>query len=252
MGNIIGNKAFVGNYEANKIYLGDTLVYEKGLLFSMPSYNNTVPYVNSFGFITFTGGTDVDGWIGYNASADIDQKLNIKPYYNSLYNKFLITFDAKLYPKASTSTIVPTCTRANSDIASSDGAMTRLYFTIGTDGNSTNWDTIKFYRNGEKIGTTVFTSEKKLEFSMGFYIDTSLKRCYVGSYIDYSRIPRTNDNLSIPEYNNEPYYIEYTNTLNFDFIIAATSTVFPTNGFRNIRIRKVSNVNIRTGEITYL
>lgn len=250
MGNIIGNKAFVGNYEADKIYLGDTLVYEKGLLFSMPSYNNTVPYVNSFGAVTFTGGTDVDGWIGYDPSAAKSQKVEITPYSSSLRNKFLFIFKVKwVLPASSTSStaILSTIMAESDKVYASGNQSINIY--IGMD-SSTKRNMTKFEKNGEQYMIHVLP-DSDLLFELGCYVDTVLKRCYMGIFWDYSQKPGFHDRLDIPDVSNN--YLEYSNSLNFRLLISSTiGNLVPVNSIKDIVIKEISNVNISTGEITYL
>lgn len=251
MGNIIGNKAFVGNYEAGKIYLGDTLVYEKGLLFSMPSYNNTVPYVNSFGAVTFTGGTDVDGWIGFDSTAAKKQLINITPYLTSLKGKLLITIKVKwILPASSTSSSATlSAINAKSDKVYGDGLNQQIDIFIGMDA-STNKDKAEFHLNGERFMIHVLPDSDRL-FELGCYVDMTLKRCYMGIYRDFSSRVGFSDKLDIPDtsYN----YLEYLNSLNFDFLISSTlGNIVPVNSIKDIKIRSVSNIDIGTGEITYL
>lgn len=248
MGNIIGNKAFVGNYEAEKIYQGDTLVYEKGLLFSMPSYNNTVPYVNSFGAVTFTGCEDVDGWIGHDPDGANKQFINIIPYSGSLGNKFLMTISAKWIPPSSSSSgSWVGVLFANSDNVDSNGINQTIGIQLGMNNNR---DAARFAKNTEQYMIHVLSGANHF-FSLGCYVDTLLKRCYMGLYSKRSMDVELSDKLDIPDVSNN--YLEYSNSINFDLLISSTfGKMLPVNSIKDIKIRKVSNVDIKTGKITYL
>lgn len=253
MGNIIGNKVFVGNYEASKIYLGDILVYVKGLLFSMPSYNNTVPYVNSFGAVTFTGGTDVDGWIAPDLTVTDgkNQRIIITPYPSSLVGKFLMTVQiARVAPSLDTSSTIRAI-EIRSDImqtsGSESGSPRYVDVFVGVYPSS-GADQAEYRLDGNQYLIEVMGNSDRL-YELGCYVDTVTKRCYIGSYTDYSRIPGTSDHFSI----KTTHYVPYSSSFDFNFVISTIlGTSIPVNYIRDIKVRKVSNIDMETGSITYL
>lgn len=232
---------YVGSTEAGKIYLGSELVYEKGVLFSMPGYNNGVPRINTFGTVTLIGGCDQDGWIGYDPSGVKAQNINITPYASSLGQRFIVTLQAKWIAPSSSSTPILVAIRANSDLTLSDGDNQVIGIYIGIDA-STGHNKAEFGKNLSTFMTQVI-NESNRQFELGCYVDTSLKRCYMGMY--NGRF----DNLSIPETSNN--YLEYSNSLNFDMAFSVLGNLLPTNAYKNITIKKVENVDIDTGTITY-
>lgn len=241
MGYIIGNKVYVGSTEAGKIYLGSELVYEKGVLFSMPGYNHGVPRINTFGNVTFIGGSDQDGWIGYDPSGAKAQNLNITPYASSFGQRFIVTLQAKWIAPSSSSTSVLVAIRANSDLTLSDGSNQVIGIYIGVDA-STGRNKAEFGKNLSAFMTDV-VNESDRQFELGCYVDTSSKRCYMGMYngrTDSLRIPKTSNN-----------YLEYSSSLNFDMAFSVLGSLLPTNAYKNIAIKKVENVDIDTGRITY-
>lgn len=249
MGNIILDKAYVGGVEVDKIYLGSELVYEsfdRNIIFYMPNYNDGVPQVNNFGAINFTGGTDVGGWIGYDPTGAKLQTIKITPSSNVLKNNLLITFNAKWNKPSTIGTQLITL-RINSDkkYTSEDGSLNDEFIGmyIGFD-TEKDKDFIDFGKNFNDLGTTYQSSKDHL-FSLGGYVNTSLKRCYLGIYNE------SLGTLTIPSLVTSNY-LEYTNSISFDLTMSSYGNTLPINYYKDITIKNINNVNISTGKIDYL
>lgn len=251
MGNIILDRAYIGDTEASKIYLGSELIYEafdRNIIFYMPTYNGGVPEVNNFGAINFTGGTDVGGWIGYDPAGPGTQSIKITPSSNVLKNNLLITFKAKWYNPAATSTkLVVAALRFISDKTyisengTRDDEFLGMYLGFDTDQNK---DKIEYNKNF--IGSSnVYQSTNNHLFSLGGYVNTSLKRCYLGVYNE------SLETLIIPSYVSSNY-LEYNNSLYLHLGISAFGDKFPINYYKDVIIKNINNVDLRTGKITYL
>lgn len=249
MGNIILDRAYIGNTEVDKMYLGSELVYEsfdRNVLFYMPKYNNEVPQINNFGAVSFIGGTDVGGWIGYDPAGPAPQSIVITPSSSVLKNNFLITFKAKWYKPANVGTMLCSL-RIVSDktYTSEDGSLNEefigMYIGFNTDQNK---DYIDYSKNLNE-STTIYQSSQDHLFTLGGYVNTSLKRCYLGGYDEAS------GTLAIPA-SMSSNYLEYNNSLHLDLTISAFGDFTPINYYKDITIKKINNVNISTGKITYL
>lgn len=251
MGNIILDRAYIGGTEVDKIYLGSELVYEsfdRNIIFYMPKYNNEIPQINNFGAVSFTGGKDVDGWIGYDPAGPATQSINITPSSSVLKNNFLIIFTAKWFNPANTNTkLVLAALRFISDKTYTTENGTRenefLGMYLGFDADQ-NKDKIEYNKNF--IGSSsVYQSTNNHQFSLGGYVNTSLKRCYLGVFNESS------GTLTIPSYVSSNY-LEYNNSLSFNWGISGFGDKFPINYYKDITIKNINNVNISTGKITFL
>lgn len=249
MGNIILDRAYIGDTEASKIYLGSELIYEafdRNIIFYMPTYNGGVPEVNNFGAINFTGGTDVGGWIGYDPAGPGTQSIKITPSSNVLKNNLLITFKAKWYKPANAGTVLAAL-RMYSDklYTSEDGTRSNefLGMYIGFE-EAQNKDMIDYSKSFDKL-TTVYQSDNDHLFTLGGYVNTSLKRCYLGVYNE------SLGTLAIPSIVSSNY-LEYNNSFYFDLGISSFGNLLPINYYKDIIIKNINSVNLSTGKITYL
>lgn len=248
MGNIILDRAYIGGTEASKMYLGSELVYEafdRNIIFYMPTYNGGVPEVNNFGAINFTGGTDVGGWIGYDSTGPGTQTIKITPSSSVLKNNLLITFNAKWYKPANAGTILAAL-RIYSDRMFTSGDRYSNEFIgsfIGFE-EAQNKDKINYDKNFNTL-TTIYQSGNNHLFTLGGYINTSLKRCYLGVYNE------SLETLTIPS-TMSSNYLEYNNSFYFDLAISSFGDLLPINYYKDIIIKNINSVNLSTGKITYL
>lgn len=249
MGNIILDRAYIGGTEASKMYLGSELVYEafdRNIIFYMPTYNGGVPEVNSFGAVNFTGGTDVSGWIGYDPAGPGTQSIKITPSSNVLKTNFLITFKVRWYKPANAGTVLASLriisdrTYAYDDGTRSDEFL-GMYIGFNTDQNK---DYIDYSKNLNDLAT-VYQSGNDHLFSLGGYVNTSLKRCYLGVYNELL------GTLAIPS-SVSSNYLEYNNSLYLHLGMSSFGNLLPINYYKDIIIKNIGSVNLSTGKITYL
>ena len=215
----------------------------------IPNYNNGIPKVNTFGTVNFTGGMDVDGWIGYNPASVSAQQIEVIPDLSSFGSKFLITFDVEWFAPAGSreSEFICTAIAVRSDKTNADE--NSLYIAAYTGMiKSTSRDRVVYMdNNGMEVERSLATIGRV--FNLGCYVDTSLKRCYLGVFRD----DYEPDVLQITANPSGLNYLTYTiNLTSIRFPISVLAQKFATNHYRNIVIKKISNVDVSTGKITYL
>lgn len=247
MGNIIGNRIYVGSYEADKIYLGSDLVYEKKVILSMPGYNNGVAFKNSLGTVAFTGGANKGGWIGYDEDGGLSQKIVITPFAESLHQNFFISFDALR--------VLFTSEPSDVSMRSISIESDQTYYDEASEMYRNSWygmylewyksqkrNAIDYQLNGQSITLNVLATNNN-NFTLGCYVDTVAKQCYLGIYHRGGRY------LSFP---SPVRSLGYNNSISIEFVISALGALVQNNYYKNITIEKIRDVDLADGTINDL
>lgn len=247
MGNIIGNKICVGSYEADKIYLGSDLIYEKKVILSMPCYNNGVALKNSFGTVAFTGGANKDGWIGYDDNGGLKQQIVITPFAESLQHNFFISFDAQR--------VLFTSEPSDNSMRSINIESDQTYYDEASEKYRNSWYGLYLewykslkrnavdYRLNEQSVTLNVLATSNNNFTLGCYVDTVAKQCYLGIYHRGGRY------LSFP---SPVRSLGYNNSISIEFTISALGAIVQNNYYKNITVEKIRDVDLTEGTINDL
>lgn len=247
MGQIILDKLYMGGDSVDRMYIGGELLYDnfyKNVTFHMPTYNGGMPKVNTFGITEFTGGTEVDGWIGYNPNGVAIQEMRIIPYAISLKNNFLITFVAKWTPGSMAINLLSLSVNSDKTYTNEGNTQNQLIgMYLGTDDST--YDTVSFSKNMKNFNSVRFSDSDRL-FKLGCYIDVSSKRCYIGTYDE-----RWSE-LYMGDVSTSAKYLEYTETIYLSFAFSVFGHISSLNHYKDILIKNIDSVDLNTGKIKYL
>lgn len=245
MAKIVLEKAYLGTEKISRAYLGDVLLYDdvaNNRVFYMSAYNNAAPEVNTFGAIQFDGGTDIDGWIGYDPAGKSTQSMTVTPHLSSLGCNFFMMFDAQWVIGSNGIELQMQSIKAVSDKLTDKGDQLDLRLLLGKN-TSNNKNEVSYYSNHTLLLNVVLDRRDNL-FQLGAYIDAESHKCYLGYiYMFHGTI-----------HLEELQYIDYDSIIYFYFSISTFGNVTPMVQYKNLAVWNVRDMVISkdSGVINYL